>query len=302
MFLGDRVPGADRPVVPAVGVAVLLGAGEEEDGRALRLHAGCLHRLGGEQLVGDRAGVVETGTEVRVEMGREKDRGERRVAALEDADDVVAHAAVLGERDRDLAVDRGHDGLAAGELLLEPVAVLPGDVDHRHPVVVVLAIVGAEGLRVRVPRVGAFAVGHDDAGGLAQRGLGADEVQPPVIELAVDQHPLAGHVARCVEVVLRAGADVHELALERPVRAGDAGEGRGDDRCVARRSPTVTRAPSKSQASTGTASSRTSVRPMAVSSSRTYQEASCSAHVPARRNPSSGSVPRALRVSMTSTV
>ena len=92
----------------------------------------------------------------------EEDRLAVGIAAGQHADDVVAGAAVLGERDRDVALHRRLSG-PAGELLLEPVAVLPGDVDHRDEVVVVLAVVAAESVGVRVPRVRDGAVGHDDA-------------------------------------------------------------------------------------------------------------------------------------------
>ena len=119
MLLRDRVPGADRPVVPAVGVAVLLGTGEEEDDGAPRLDAALHHRLGGEQFVDGGAGVVQAGTEVGVEMGRQKDRREVRIAAFEHADHVVADAAVLGQGDLHVARHRGRHR-AAGGLELAP--------------------------------------------------------------------------------------------------------------------------------------------------------------------------------------
>ena len=107
---------------------------------------------------------------------------------------------------------------------------------------------------------------HDDAECAAQRRLGADEVDPPVVELAVDEDELAGHVAGGVELVGRALTDVDELgAVTGPSVPGTP----ANDEAMIVLSPTLTQAPLKSQASTGTASRCTSARPMSRSWSAT---------------------------------
>ena len=120
--LRDEVPRADAPVVPAVGEAVLLGGGAEEDHRPLGLVVAHLHRLGDDEAVDDRRRVVEAALEPGVVMAAEDHVLAWLRRALDLADHVVALAAVGDELERSVELDGGGDG-ADLESLLEAVAV-----------------------------------------------------------------------------------------------------------------------------------------------------------------------------------
>ena len=77
------------------------------------------------------------------------------VLARQHADHVVARTAVLGQRQRRCRPPWWpRPGRPSASCSLEPVAVLPGHVDHRHVVVVVLAVVAAQRVWLRCTRAG----------------------------------------------------------------------------------------------------------------------------------------------------
>ncbi len=248
--LGDEVPGADAPVVPAVRVAELLGGVEDEHDRAVRPVVAHLHRLGGGERGDHGAGVVEAGAEVGVVMRVPDDHLAVLLLAGQRGDDVVALAALVGHGHVDVALEGGH-GLAGLDLTLEPVAVLLAHVDERDEAHVVLAVVGAQGVRSdRIPRVGwvvhvgavGEVAGEDDGAGAVLGSLGALEVEPEVVHRAVDDDDLAGDVhalvvgCRAVAEVDHFGGDAvfvgagyaAELGADQgPAADGDAGAAHG---------------------------------------------------------------------------
>src|SRR5665647_455483 len=219
MTLRDRVPGADAPVVVRLGVPVLFAGGAEEEDRAFGMIAAHLHGLGGEKLVDDRGGVVETTLEPGVVVGAVQDHLARVASPADPTEHVVALAAGVGEAQADVVLDGGRHGSCL-EVVLEAVAGGPGDVDHRRRREFRLGVEGAEGGgNVVITRhVGVVAVREDDGLGAAQPGLHGRIAHPPHGALEVDQHDLAADVAGGLEFRGGAAVDVDD-------RGGDAGRG-----------------------------------------------------------------------------